>query len=393
MANIMDYLDWRGDLTFAAAPFNEVDGLILAMLSYLNFSGVVLPPGEGRGVSLQDAAARYFSLHAGDEAELGVLVPGKIPDLLCAAAHSARFGRVRLCDYSEQTDAAREQQFAALTAEVGDGSVYIACRGTDDTIVGWKEDLNLSYLAVIPSQTRALEYLTRAARKYPAQPLRIGGHSKGGNLAVYAAVHASAAVQSRIAQVYNYDGPGFVRPLTGTAEHARIAPRIRTVVPQSSVVGRLLEHEENAQIVRADADGVLQHNGFTWQVCRDRFVYLDEFSREGKVFDETIESWAATLAPRQREVFADALYTVLTATGAKTLSDLSADRLGSAAAALKTYSNLDRETRRALSGSLGMLLRLYTRTVAEDVQKNDLEPRLRWLEEQRGRIEERTRRK
>ena len=382
MANIMDYLGWRGDLPFSVSPFNEVDGLILAELSFLNFEGIMPPPELGCGVPLRDAAEAYFKRHNGGEIDMGVLVPGRIPDLLCGMANTVRFGEMRLNGYCELLDDAHEQQFAALTVEVGDGSVYIAYRGTDDTIVGWKEDLNMSYLEVIPSQTRSLEYLGRMVRQYPDEKLRIGGHSKGGNLAVYAAVKAPAAVQDRILQVYNNDGPGFVRSFAGAPEHARIAARIRTIVPQSSVVGQLLEHEQSVQVVQSDAEGMMQHNGFSWQVLGDHFVHLDGFSREGKVIDETLESWEETLSPKQREAFADALYTVMTASGARTLSDLNGDRLKSAVTMLKTYSNLDRETRQLLSGSLRALVGSYARNMADDVQKNDLEPLRRKLEQQ-----------
>lgn len=166
-------------------------------------------------------------------------------------------------------------------------------------------------------------------------------------------------------------------------EHRRVAGRILTVVPQSSVVGQILEHEQNVQVVQSDAEGVMQHDGFSWQVERDRFVHLDGFSREGKVFDETLESWENALGPKQREAFADALYTVLTATGARTLTDLNDDKFKSAAAMLKTYSNLDRQTRQALSGSLRVLVHAYARNVASDVQKNELDPLRRWLDGER----------
>ena len=389
MANIMDYLDWRGDLPLTVSPFNEVDGLILAELSFINFEGIVPPPELGRGVPLRDAAGTYFARHNGQEIDMGVLVPGRIPDLMCRMAHSVRFGGMLLNGYCELMDDAREQQFAALTVELGDGSIYLSYRGTDDTIVGWKEDLNMGYLEVIPSQTRALEYLGRMTRQYPDAKLRIGGHSKGGNLSVYAAVKAPAAVQDRIVRVYNNDGPGFAKPLVGTPEHTRVADRILTVVPQSSVVGQLLEHEQNVEIVRSDAEGMLQHDGFSWQVVGDHFIHLDGFSREGKVIDETLESWEGSLSPKQREAFADALYTVLTASGAKTLSDLNGDKLKSAVTMLKTYSNLDRETRQLLSGSLRALVGSYAKNVADDVQKNDLEPLRRKLERQRKKAEKR----
>ena len=389
MANLMDYLDWRGDLTLEISPFNEVDALILAELSFVDFGGIVPPPELGRGLPLSEAAEAFFARHGGRDVAMGVLVPDTISKMLRKLMVSPRFRNMILNGYTDLLDDAIEQQFAALTVELGDGSIYLSYRGTDDTIVGWKEDLNMGYLEVIPSQTRALEYLGRMTRQYPDARLRIGGHSKGGNLSVYAAVKAPAAVQDRIVQVYNNDGPGFAKPLVGTPEHTRVADRILTVVPQSSVVGQLLEHEQNVEIVRSDAEGMLQHDGFSWQVVGDHFIHLDGFSREGKVIDETLESWEGSLSPKQREAFADALYTVLTASGAKTLSDLNGDKLKSAVTMLKTYSNLDRETRQLLSGSLRALVGSYAKNVADDVQKNDLEPLRRKLERQRKKAEKR----
>ena len=389
MANLMDYLDWRGDLTLEISPFNEVDALILAELSFVDFDGIVPPPELGRGLPLDEAAEAFFARHGGKDVPMGVLVPDTISKMLRKLMTSPRFRNMTLNGYTALLDDSIEQQFAALTIDLGNGSIYISFRGTDDTIVGWKEDLNMGFLEEIPSQKQAVEYVARVARQYSDKTIRIGGHSKGGNLSVYAAVKALAAVQDRIVRVYNNDGPGFAKPLVGTPEHTRVADRILTVVPQSSVVGQLLEHEQNVEIVRSDAEGMLQHDGFSWQVVGDHFIHLDGFSREGKVIDETLESWEGSLSPKQREAFADALYTVLTASGAKTLSDLNGDKLKSAVTMLKTYSNLDRETRQLLSGSLRALVGSYAKNVADDVQKNDLEPLRRKLERQRKKAEKR----
>ena len=196
MANIMDYLDWRGDLPLTVSPFNEVDGLILAELSFINFEGIVPPPELGRGVPLRDAAGTYFARHNGQEIDMGVLVPGRIPDLMCRMAHSVRFGGMLLNGYCELMDDAREQQFAALTVELGDGSIYLSYRGTDDTIVGWKEDLNMGYLEVIPSQTRALECRGKGPGRR-AGPHRSGLQQRRPRLCQAARRHAGAHARGR----------------------------------------------------------------------------------------------------------------------------------------------------------------------------------------------------
>ena len=389
MANIMDYLEWRGDLTLAASPFNEVDALLLAELSFINFEGLVPPPEIGRGVRLRDAAEEYFARNEGKEIDMGVLVPDKIPAMLCAMAGSKRFGNMLVNAFEERIDVELEQQFAAITVDLGDSSVYVAFRGTDDTLVGWKEDLNMGFLEEIPSQEQAVRYLKRIAKQYERKKLRVGGHSKGGNLAVYSAVKAAPEVQERILAVYNNDGPGFLNDLTVTPEHQRIGDRIRTIVPQSSVVGRLMKHEQNVQIVHSTYEGLAQHDGFSWEVKGTKFVYLDEPSREGKLADETIDSWANELSAQQREALADALYEVLTATGAQTLSELNGEKLKSAVSMLKSYKNLDRETRRVLSEAVKLLLRLGTKNMLESAQseqEKELEHLRRKVEEQKQKL-------
>ena len=213
MANILDYLDWRGDLTLAQDPFNEVDNLILAELSFVDFGGIVPGPGEGRAVPLWKAAEAYFAKTEGRPIDMGVLVPDGISQMLRKLMASPRFRNMTLNGYTALLDDAVEQQFAALTIDLGNGSIYISFRGTDDTIVGWKEDLNMGFLEEIPSQKQSVAYVARMARQYPDKTIRIGGHSKGGNLAVYSAAKSDGAIQERIVAVHNNDGPGFALSL------------------------------------------------------------------------------------------------------------------------------------------------------------------------------------
>ena len=369
MANLMDYLDWRGDLTLEISPFNEVDALILAELSFVDFDGIVPPPELGRGLPLNEAAEAFFARHGGKDVPMGVLVPDTISKMLRKLMTSPRFRNMTLNGYTALLDDSIEQQFAALTIDLGNGSIYISFRGTDDTIVGWKEDLNMGFLEEIPSQKQAVEYVARVARQYSDKTIRIGGHSKGGNLAVYSAAKSSGEIQERIVAVHNNDGPGFAWDISETPGHKRIASRIHTILPQTSVVGMLMEHEKRYQVVHSTYDGLYQHDGFSWQVLGTQFVHLDDFSREGKLVDETLSSWADSLNTQQREALADALYSVFTASGAKTLSELTEEKLKSAAAMLKTYKNLDRETRRMVTEAFMLFFKLGTKNFVLDTQE------------------------
>ena len=362
MASILDYLDWRGDITFAERPFNEVDNLLLAELSYLDFGGIV-PADFAAAVPLSDAVAAFTKRTP--HADMGVLVPDKIPGLAQKMAASARFRDVLLSGYVCKLDEQTETQFAALCAALPDGTVYAAFRGTDDTIVGWKEDFNMGFLPIVPSQREAADYLRVAAAAFPSQKLRAGGHSKGGNLAVYAAVWCGESVQDQLLAVYNNDGPGFHTSLLDRPEHQRIANRIQTILPESSVVGMLLEHEESYQVVRSNQVGLMQHDGFSWQVLGTQFVHLSGLTEGGRIVDSALRDFVRGLDQEQRIRFVDALFEVLTCTNAETLTDLKDGGFRTAYSMLKTVRSLDPDTRQALSGTLGLLVRSGAKSVSQ----------------------------
>jgi hypothetical protein len=384
MASILDYLDWRGDLTLAERPFNEVDNLLLAELSYLDFSGVV-PADFGRGVPLREACAQYFARHP--KTDMGVLVPDTIPELVRRMGESARFGGMGLSGYVNYIDEQTEIQFSALCCKLPDKTVYVAYRGTDDTLVGWKEDFNMGLKDTVPSQAVAVSYLQTAARAFMRTPLRVGGHSKGGNLAVYAAVFCGEKTQKRILAVYNNDGPGFRRSLLQTPERKRLEHRIFTMVPESSVVGMLLEHEESYELVRSTQVGLLQHDGFSWVVLGDHFVHASEASLNGRILDGALSEFVHGMSEEQREKFVDALFEVLTCTDAVTLTDLKEGGLKTASAMAKAVQKLDKDTRRALTGTLTLLIRANAKSVQEGLHpiewlknRHPIEAVVNWLD-------------
>ena len=372
MANILDYLDWRGDITFAERPFNEVDNLLLAELSYLDFGGIVPGPGGGRAVPLWKAAEAYFAKTEGRPIDMGVLVPNQIPELLRRAAASPRFRDMKLNGFVDHLDTVKAEQFAALAAECGDGTVYLSFRGTDDTLAGWKEDFYLSCMREVPAQKMAVTYTEAMAHQYPRIKLRLGGHSKGGNLAVYAAVFCGEAIQKQIRAVYNNDGPGFYASLLELPEHRRIAGKITTLLPESSVVGMLLEHEEAYQVVRSTQIGLMQHDGFSWQVLGERFEHLTELAEGGRIMDQTLRSFLRELTEPQRAQFVDTLFDILTCTDASTLTDLKVGGLKTASAMVKALQKLDKPTRKALSDTLKLLVRSGARSVLEELGVNRL---------------------
>lgn len=370
MANLMDYLDWRGDLTLRQDPFNEVDNLILAELSFVDFGGIVPPPGEGEGVSLWEAAEAWFSRHpAGEKIDMGVLVPADIPVMLRKMAASRRFREMKLHAFSDLLDTEQAVQFAALTVECGDGLLYVSFRGTDDTLVGWKEDFHMAVMPEIPAQKLAVSYLRAVAAQFPRRRLRVGGHSKGGNLAVYAAVFSPAAVQRRVEAVWSNDGPGFYADILALPQGQRMAEKITAIVPKSSVVGMLLKHNEDYVVVDSSQVGLMQHDGFSWEILGNRFTRLREVPRSAQRNDQVLKEWVQNMSPEQKERFVDGLFSVLEASGAVTLTDLKEEKLKAMGAMVKAMKDMEKDTRDALAYALKLLVRSNLKVLAEELQQ------------------------
>lgn len=317
--NIIDYLEWYGDFDFSVLPFNEVDNLILAELSYAGLAGIVPEPGADDGfIKVKEAARR---LKESGTMETSCRLEQNAGLLLYAMAEGKRFADAELGKYVDKHDFENQEQFSALHVRLGDGSIFISYSGTDDTILGWKEDLNMAYQMPVPSQEEAVCYLESTLEK-DGRPIRIGGHSKGGNLAIYAAVMCCEELRERIIAVYNNDGPGFLESMLENEAYREVEERITTIVPETSVVGMLLEHGESYEVVKSTSRGFMQHDGLSWQVYRNGFVKLDERSKESLVIDKTISTWIMGLDNEQRVAFVDAVYELLTNAGVNNLSDL-----------------------------------------------------------------------
>ena len=370
MANLLDYLDWRGDLTLEQAPFNEVDNLILAELSFVDFKDIVPGPGEGDSVVLREAAEQFLSrFPKGEKIDMGVLVPAAIPEMLRKMADSRRFGDMKLNCFVDHLDVGKGEQFAALAIETGDKAMYLSFRGTDDTLAGWKEDFELACMPEVPAQKKAVAYTWTVAKQFPRKRLRLGGHSKGGNLAVYAGVFCPENVQKRIIAVWSNDGPGFHDDLLDLPEHRRVAERIYSIVPKSSVVGMLLEHEEDYTVVDSDQLGFMQHDGFSWQVMGDHFITLRQVTQQAHLSDQELRKWVHGLSVEQRENFVNAMFDVLAASGAVTLTDLKDDSFKAVGAMIRAMKDLDKETRDGLWDFLAILFKSNLRMVLEGIQE------------------------
>ena len=241
MSNIMDYLVWRGDLDWNASAFNEVDNVVLSELVYVDFSDIV-PGIGGESISLAEANERFFAQHTEEEINARVSSTKMAAFMMREMAETKRYKDIRLANYINDIRFDEQSQFCAMTVELGDGFCNVVYSGTDSTIVGWKEDFNMSFLTATPGQEESVQYLQKVA-KQTKFPLRLMGHSKGGNLAVYAAVNSERKLQDRIDIIYSNDGPGFNDSMIDPGMYRNLTDRIRSIVPESSIVGMLFEHE------------------------------------------------------------------------------------------------------------------------------------------------------
>ena len=307
MADLFDYLTWRGDLSFTQDPPNAVDALIFSALSYIRF-GADVEASPKTPIPLSNAFEDLTSLP--DFADR--IRVKKDLELLEAVSQTKRFSNCRLYQYRDILIREEETQFAAITFLLDDGSAFIAFRGTDHTLTGWKEDFNMSFQDTVPAQRLALEY-TLGISKDHLMPLRLGGHSKGGNLAMFAAIHAPDVLRKRILGVYNHDGPGFREYVTENPAYLEMVPRLHTYVPQSSVIGMLLEHEEPYTIVKSKQVGILQHEFYSWELDGPNFTTMEQTTWDSRFVDQTIKNWLNDMSISERDAIVDAIFDLLNA--------------------------------------------------------------------------------
>lgn len=372
MANLMDYLDWRGDLTFSQSPFNEVDNLILAQLVYVEFAGIVPAPGDVGSVTVKEASAKFFETHDEKEIMERVSMTKTAAFVLKKMAQTGRFKDAELFGYVNDISLEEQSQFSVVCVRLSDESVYVSFSGTDNTIVGWRENFNMGYLSETPGQLKAVAYLNRMIGD-GSYKVRIGGHSKGGNLSVYGAVKCDPKLQERILCVYSNDGPGFNEQMIKSAEYERMLPKIRTILPESSIVGMLLEHQEKFEVVKSSESGIQQHDAMSWEVLGTHFVYVDAVAPQSVLLDETMKKWIFQLTKEQREEIVDTVFSMLEAAHIRTVDDFYHSRWKAVQELLKAKSRLSPETGELFARALKLLWKTGNDTVKKSVKQVVLE--------------------
>lgn len=364
MFNILDYIDWRGDLSFSRAGFNQVDNVILSLLSYIDLQGIVPCAGEEGSISLEEAERLYALRHGQEEEEFYFKTA---MDVFKKAAKCKRFGTLLLSDYIEEIDMEKESQFSALTIDLGRQNYFISFSGTDDTIVGWKENFNMSFVEATESQRKSVEYLDRAGSKISGI-FRIGGHSKGGNLAIYASACVKEEIQERIKKIYNNDGPGFTKKMIDKTMYFKLRPKILSLFPEGSIVGMCLEHEGSILVVKSQK-GKQQHDPINWEVLGASFVNAGELNESAKLFHKVIRAWMKKMPPEQKEEFVDAVFQALEEHNILKVEDLSALSLDKFFALLKSGSEINQENKDIIGKGVKLFLDEGSQSIREKIKE------------------------
>lgn len=347
MGDLFDYLDWRGDISFGNMPLCPVDALLLSILPYIRQEGLIPSSLTAEPVRLADAAQAYFSRPVAENK-----LNAAHHRLLRALAASDRFSSLRLIGARKTVDRREGLQFAAITVLLPGQNLFVAFEGTDDSLVGWQEDFRMTYECPVPAQLRAAEYLREVALLHPLRRIFVGGHSKGGNMAMYAALYCGEEFSHRIRAVYNNDGPGFCDGTISSPEYRAMRHRIHTYLPESSVVAVLLEHDDNHKIVKSTARGIFQHDPYTWQVQGADFVYAKERTAFGKDTEELIDRFVKGMSPERKRQLGEALFAVLESSNQATVSGIGNNKLQSARNMLRGYVGLDPELRQVLNQAI-----------------------------------------
>jgi len=354
--NILDYLDWRGDLSFEDSPLNRVDALILSHIIYLHFDNLV--DGDfSEPISLGDLADRLNnSPDHHERIDLGLCIDPRTVDLFFRCAEVRRFRDVKITGFIDIFDPVKIEQFAVTTFLIGDDAV-ISFRGTDDTIIGFYEDFNLSYMDPLPSQVDASDYFDKVIKKFPEKNIVLVGHSKGGYIALGTAVRTSSENQKRIKKIYNLDGPGYIQSFFETEAFKNIEPVLDNLYPEDDYVGMLQRHSKDFTIVKAENKGLAQHNPLNWQVIGNDFVKGKEFTKNSQIFSKSINEWSENISYESKEKIVHELFSIYLASDCKSNQEISQNKAAATKKIIKAFNERNKDTKEDVMKLINILVK------------------------------------
>ena len=349
MKNMLDYIKEFGHVSFEERAFSEIDALVLTELEYLPLEKVVPSDENGEIFVTVKEIAEYMQEHKQELfAENPMMMTEERHEVSQVIADAPRFQSLKFFGVVSVWDKDTTKQFAAVTVEVEPSVRLVVFRGTDETLIGWKEDFLMTYSPLVAAQTDAKEYLAKQASLWGGD-LMISGHSKGGNLAIYAAATQEEDVQLRIVDIFCFDSPGLYRSVLETKGYQNIVPLAMRYIPQDSLVGLMLESEVPYVIVKSNATGAMQHSAMTWEIEDGQFIKMEKLTKNSQLNDQTFKKWTESVSDEELELFWNVFFELLFSVGIDTVNDLYGQFMHYVQEFLKAAGNMDEEKRELLT--------------------------------------------
>ena len=349
MKNMLDYIKEFGHVSFEERAFSEIDALVLTELEYLPLEKVVPSDENGENFVTVKEIAEYMQEHKQELFdENPMMITQERHEVSQVIADAPRFQSLKFFGVVSVWDKDTTKQFAAVTVEVEPSVRLVVFRGTDETLIGWKEDFLMTYSPLVAAQTDAKEYLAKQASLWGGD-LMISGHSKGGNLAIYAAATQEEDVQLRIVDIFCFDSPGLYRSVLETKGYQNIVPLAMRYIPQDSLVGLMLESEVPYVIVKSNATGAMQHSAMTWEIEDGQFIKMEKLTKNSQLNDQTFKKWTESVSDEELELFWNVFFELLFSVGIDTVNDLYGQFMHYVQEFLKAAGDMDEEKRELLT--------------------------------------------
>lgn len=349
MKNMLDYIKEFGHVSFEERAFSEIDALVLTELEYLPLEKVVPSDENGENFVTVKEIAEYMQEHKQELFdENPMMITQERHEVSQVIADAPRFQSLKFFGVVSVWDKDTTKQFAAVTVEVEPSVRLVVFRGTDETLIGWKEDFLMTYSPLVAAQTDAKEYLAKQASLWDGD-LMISGHSKGGNLAIYAAATQEEDVQLRIVDIFCFDSPGLYRSVLETKGYQNIVPLAMRYIPQDSLVGLMLESEVPYVIVKSNATGAMQHSAMTWEIEDGQFIKMEKLTKNSQLNDQTFKKWTESVSDEELELFWNVFFELLFSVGIDTVNDLYGQFMHYVQEFLKAAGDMDEEKRELLT--------------------------------------------
>lgn len=361
MATINDYLDCNGSRTFDEFAFNEADSLCLNELGYFCFEELDASIDFKKIVNLHEVLLPYIT---GEKAfSHSFLVTEERVKLLQKVVASKRFANLNLSDYVNDVDAEYERQFSAMVFTLPEINHHqLVFRGTDDTMIGWKEDFKLTYVQEIPAHRAAVAYLEDYLEKY-AGKVTVSGHSKGGNLALYAVAHVNDLLREQIEKVYMLDAPGLQEKGLESDGYKAIRERVTVIRPEESIVGIMLYNDIEPIVVKSNASGIMQHALTSWQFNEEtgELILAERQTDLSQNLEKTFKQWMNELSSQELKILFDTLFDTLMSSGIHSINDVTIDREFGAklATSIASFYSIGTEKKLLLAKSAKLFLQAF----------------------------------